>query len=278
MRSATAANSRPAAVTCPRESCDRTEYAELGFQPLYRPRQGGLGENAQAGSGGDEAAILDQRQDPSSWRALKSGSAELPSIASGAQHALAVSFAQESASPICRSDRPPRRAGSREAEGVAARSMKSARSRRTARACDHGDARPRSMGDAVHRLRSMNSPWAASSRTRRLASEVAKRSLTKAFWASLAWPTSSWANAQASFRSRGRRSAGACRSRCRSRGHVFRRHAADARHVGADALVGVAPEEWTSECWPRSPRLLRAAAEIEARIRLLQRVRTDCAP
>ena len=37
----------------------------------------------------------------------------------------------------------------------------------------------------VNRLRSITSPPAASSRTRRLASEVAKRSLTKAFCASL---------------------------------------------------------------------------------------------
>ena len=57
---------------------------------------------------------------------------------------------------------------------------------------------------------------------------------------------------------------------------VAGRHAADLDHVGADALVGVAPEEMHVGVLGRDlPGLLRAAAEIELGIGLLQRMRPD---
>ena len=57
---------------------------------------------------------------------------------------------------------------------------------------------------------------------------------------------------------------------------VLRRHRADLGHVGADALVGVAPEEMDVGMLGRNlPGLLRPAAEIEFGIGLLQRIGPD---
>src|SRR3954464_8928303 len=53
---------------------------------------------------------------------------------------------------------------------------------------------------------------------------------------------------------------------------MTRGHALDLRHVGADALVGVAPEQMHVRMLGRNlPRLPAAAAEIERRMRLLER-------
>ena len=57
---------------------------------------------------------------------------------------------------------------------------------------------------------------------------------------------------------------------------VRRGHGADLGHVGADALVGVAPEQVNVGMLGRDlPGLPAAAAEIESRMRLLQRMRPD---
>src|SRR6185312_5479257 len=57
---------------------------------------------------------------------------------------------------------------------------------------------------------------------------------------------------------------------------VLGRHLADHRHVVANAIVGVAPEQMDVGVLGRDlPRLLTAAAEIERRMRLLERPRPD---